>query len=761
MVPVDYRPRLVKRRRDRSAGEQKPPAAHESGEGIGRPSLRHEPALDGLRGLAIIAVLLYHGDLSVGGTTVGQGGYFGVEAFFVLSGFLITSLLLAEWSASRAIRVGRFWARRARRLLPALFCVVAAVAIQQAIVGPNGAVPDFRMDGISTIFYFANWHQIATGTGYFAQTAVPSALQHTWSLAIEEQFYLVWPLLVLGVLTLSNRRRSRGRHLAEQPPPPRLAPLLVLTIAGALASAIEMGVLYHRGTPLDRIWVYFGTDTRSQGLLCGASRAVCLAMRKARHARIADVEGAAAPGSSDMAPQAQPAPSPWRPRWLALQAAGLAGLAGLVIAIVFAQNGVGRLYEGGFLAVDAAVVLLIASFTTGGGWSVTRAVFSFFPLRATGAISYGLYLWHYPIFLWLDVANTGLSGWHLFGLRVVASYAAAIVSYFLVEQPIRQRRVPLLITWVLGGLGFSGALAAVMVASSVAAAVPLPPSQLSHTTTSVAARLTGKPDVHCRVLLPVASFAKVYATFHTCPPKRVMLIGDSVAQSLGFQLALNEESYGVVLANDTTLGCGFIQTGEVGAAGSWSDMDPPCYSADQTWIDDAKSFRPQVVIIEMGWWDSMDHLLNGEDVYLGEPSFDTYLMGLMDSLVDAVDRHGAKVVFLSVPWMLPPPWPNGEENPAALSYRHGLINALLRRAAAARPGKAYFFDIGPEVTPAGHFQPDVGGSICRTSDGIHFYWGNNVFKVPQTVCGARLQGALLPYLRSLVPSRGANTLGHR
>jgi peptidoglycan/LPS O-acetylase OafA/YrhL len=728
----------VKRRRSRDPEEHEGEAAA-SGleEADGSPALRHEPALDGLRGLAILAVLLYHGALSVG-----EGGYFGVEAFFVLSGFLITSLLLAEWTTSRTIRLGRFWARRARRLLPALFCVVAAVAIQQAIVGPNGAIPDFRMDGISTIFYFANWHQIATGTGYFATTALPSPLQHTWSLAIEEQFYLVWPLLLLGVLTLANRRghrRSRGLYERTSPAEaaPRLTPLLVLTLVGAVASAVEMGVLYRLGTPLERIWIYFGTDTRSQGLLSGASLAVVLAILRARRRH----------GAGEATPPRR------RLRWAALQVGGLAGLACLLAAVLFAPNGVGRLYEGGFLGVDAAVVLLIASFVARGGWSVTRSVFSAFPLRATGVISYGLYLWHYPLFVWLDDANTGLAGWRLFGLRVGASFAAAVLSYFLVEQPIRQRRLPVVVTRVLGALGLSGALAAVMVAGSVAAAVPLPPPPLSHTTTTVSVKLTGKSDVRCRVLLPVASFLKVYATFHTCPPVRVLLIGDSVGQSLGFQLALNEESYGVVIDNAAMLGCGFIQTGEVGAAGSWSDMDPPCYSADETWARQARSFRPQVVIVEMGWWDSMDHLINDEDVALGEPSFDDYLVARMDALVDAVDAGGAKVVFLSVPWMLPPPWPNGEEMPAALSFRHDLVNALLRRAAADRPGRGYYFDIGPEVTPANHFQADVGGSICRTSDGIHFYWGGDIFKVPQTYCGARLQAALLPYVRALVPSR--------
>ncbi len=447
-------------------------------------------------------------------------------------------------------------------------------------------------------------------------------------------------------------------------------------------------------------------------------------------------------------------PETSRPRhralWLLLQLGGVACLAAVVVLVLLGRGDPGRLYEGGFLAVDVAVVVVIASFAAGTGRSVTRAVLSFWPLRATGLISYGLYLWHYPVFLWLDVADTGLSGWRLFVLRVGVSFAVAIVSFFVVEQPVRQRRVPAVLTRALGVVGVSGALAAVLVASSVDAAVPLPPAGPAAVTTSVPVRLTGRPAVRCRVLLP-GGF-KAYATFHTCPPERVMMIGDSVGQSLGFELSVNEESYGVLLENDTLLGCGFIDTGEVGAPGSFSAFDPPCYSEDHTWATDLRQFRPQVVVVEMGWWDSMDHLVNGEDLYLGEPSYDAYLLGRIDALVDELDRYGAKVVLLSVPWMLPPPWPNGEEMPAALGYRHGLINGVLEQAARARPGKAFYFDIAPEVTPADHFQADVGGSVCRTSDGIHFYFGNNAFKVRQTDCGARLQAALLPYVRSLVPT---------
>jgi len=716
------------------------------------PKLTHEGALDGLRGVAVLAVLAYHG-----GVTWAQGGWFGVEAFFVLSGFLITSLLVAEWRASSTVRLGRFWARRARRLLPALFCLVAATAIQQAIVGVNGAVPDFRGDGISTLFYYANWHQLATGTGYFALTALPSPLLHTWSLAIEEQFYLVWPLLVLAILSL-GRRRPQGEQSPGVPGPPvpggsertRLKVLFAVAALGSIASAVEMGVLFHRGSGLNR--VYYGTDTRAQGLLAGAALAAALALSRSRRAVRADA-GAGAAGDDPSWGLDEPAPRPaWR--WWALQTCGLAGMGVLVAAVGLASWTSGWWYRGGFLGVDVAALAVIGSVVAHGSRpSVTRLALRSWPLRSTGVISYGLYLWHYPLFLWLTAANTGLAGTSLLGLRLAASFGAAIVSYFVVEQPIRERQVPPLVVRLLAPIGLSGALAPVVAAGNVAAAVPLLPQVPAGsvgTTTTVPVKWTGKGQ-SCRVQLPVPSLSPVYKTFHTCPPVRTMIIGDSVGQTISFQLDIHQERYGVLLDNSTLQGCGYIETGLVGAPpSSWANFNSPCYTGFATWKAAAAKFRPQVVLVEMGWWDSMDHLIDGQDMYLGETSFDTMLVRQMVALIDEMDTGGARVVLLSVPWMLPPPWPDGVEMPAALSYRHHLINALLQQAAAERPGKASYFDIGPYVTPAGRFEPDVGGSICRTSDGIHLYWGTNVFHVPQTYCGAALQAGLLPWIRLLV-----------
>src|ERR1700757_3196309 len=415
-------------------------------------ALPQYPGLDGLRGVAVAAVLLYHG-----GVSWAPGGLLGVELFFVLSGFLITSLLLAEWTRSATIVLRAFWARRARRLLPALFALVLAIGVYYALGGPTKAVPDLESDGISTLLYFNNWHQIANGTNYFAASGPISPLQHTWSLAIEEQFYLLWPLVVLGVLALARRRGASARR--------SLQVLLGLTVAGALASAADMAVLLNSGRELDR--VYYGTDTRAAGLLIGASLAIAVTLRRRW-------------------------PSPAARLVLTPARRGLLG-ASAVVALAAIAAGVGLvggstrwLYPYGLLGLDAAAVVVILAAQTVPNAPAVRLL-SLAPLRGIGTISYGLYLWHFPLFLWLDESSTHTSGAALLVLRLSATLAVSLLSYWLIEQPIRQRRRP---DWVARGLVLAGAVAAaasLMMASAAASLpvgvsapskIPKPPPQL-------------------------------------------------------------------------------------------------------------------------------------------------------------------------------------------------------------------------------------------------------------------------------------------
>src|SRR5690242_13711592 len=213
--------------------------------GSDRPLYSYRPALDGLRGLAVTAVVLFHG-----GVAALSGGFLGVDSFFVLSGFLITSLLLAEHDRDGRIRLVAFWGRRARRLLPALLLMIAAVTVAGRWLLDPDDQRLLRGDALAALGYVANWRMIYRGADYFTQTAAPSILQHTWSLGIEEQFYLVWPLLFVVV------RRKMG-----------------LLLAGVAASALAAALLYR---PDDVNRAYFGTDTRAQALLMGCALAVAV-----------------------------------------------------------------------------------------------------------------------------------------------------------------------------------------------------------------------------------------------------------------------------------------------------------------------------------------------------------------------------------------------------------------------------------------------------------------------------------------------------
>lgn len=255
------------------------------------PRLAHEPALDGLRGLAVAAVVAFHLEHLT-------GGFLGVDLFFVLSGFLITSLLLVEAGGRGRIGLGRFWSRRARRLLPALFLLLVGVAALILRFTPADDRPGFRGDALSTLAYVANWHALADTAGYWDIFAQPSPLDHMWSLAIEEQFYLASPLLVVGVLALARRRSGSGDRWVA-----------AVAGAGALASFAVLAATF---SAVDTSRAYYGTDARVGPALLGAAPAAMTVARRA-----------AAAGPDVAAPSPRPAVRPggrrrgrrrWSPR---------------------------------------------------------------------------------------------------------------------------------------------------------------------------------------------------------------------------------------------------------------------------------------------------------------------------------------------------------------------------------------------------------------------------------------------------------------
>ena len=671
----------------------------------------YHAGLDGLRALAVGGVLLYHGGVSWAG-----GGFLGVEAFFVLSGFLITSLLVAEWRRTHTIALGAFWARRARRLLPALFLMVAVVGLYYAVAGPMDAVPDLKGAGLSTLLYTGNWHQISTGTSYFAASGPVSPLKHTWSLAIEEQFYLFWPVLLVGVFWLVRRRQPR-RHRDSGG---ALRLLLALTILGALASVIDTAILYNGGKGLDR--VYYGTDTRAASLLAGAALALALALRRRGAAPLRE-----AGADADRA--------------RLLGAVAIAGLCAVLAAMCFKDSSSGWLYPLGLAGVDLAVVLVITAVVLAPATLVARGL-SATPLRVIGQISYGIYLWHFPLFLWLDENSTGLSGTALLCLRIAVTLVVSVLSFVFLEQPIRKRMIPTRMVRTLAPVAAGGAVLALLIASSAqapgfdATAAPAPPKSSAKLTGSAPGCQVPLKDTHQYGLAPLPrdkATGVMYGTlgnhlvqwqgsttltFHTCPPEKVLVVGDSLAYSLGLGLMDNEQHYGVEVANAGILGCAFTTTGELDAGGEWQPQSAGCPTALEQWSRNASELGARAVVVELGYRDQFDWKINGKVVHLGKRAFDDQVQSAIDRYVSVLGQDGRKVVFLSIPYTSPPPSSDGSPSPAASPARYRLINQMIQNAARGH-SNVTVVDLDKKVSPGGHYQAKVDGQVCRF-DGIHF-----------------------------------------
>jgi peptidoglycan/LPS O-acetylase OafA/YrhL len=350
------------------------------------------PGLDGVRALAVIGVLLYHADLSWI-----PGGFLGVDVFFVLSGFLITSLILEEFDRSGRVDFRKFYLGRARRLLPALILVLVVVSLAAALVYQDAA-RQLASDVVASIFYVNNWWYIAADQSYFEFIGRPPLLKHLWSLAVEEQFYLVWPAIAF----LAMRRFARKGVFAVA------ATLAILSTIWMLQLAVANGFPDFA----DPSRAYFGTDSHSMGLLIGAAMATF--WRPGRMRRSLPT------GAS-----------------VIITAIGIAALLAVIWFFVFVGEFTPWLYRGGFLGLALIVATLIAA-ASHPGVGLGKAMGTQ-PWRYIGQRSYGLYLWHWPVFMatrpGLDLP---LDGVPLLILRLGLTVGIAELSFRFVEMPIRR-----------------------------------------------------------------------------------------------------------------------------------------------------------------------------------------------------------------------------------------------------------------------------------------------------------------------------------
>jgi peptidoglycan/LPS O-acetylase OafA/YrhL len=503
----------------------------------------HLPALNGLRALAVLGVMAYH--LQLGWAS---GGYLGVDLFFVLSGFLITTLLLEEWVGTGRVRLAEFWARRAKRLLPALFLVLVALAAYLVLngrfggPGANGLVDlsDLRGDALATLFYVGNWHAIFAHQSYFAQFSTPSPLQHTWSLAIEEQFYLVWPLVLLLLLRVARRSwRSVG---------------LAVAVVVTLLSAGLMALLFHPGGDPTRI--YYGTDTRLFDLMAGVAVAFLAAAR----------------------------PQPGERARRALHVAGPAAAA--VLAVLWVTTGTPQgiprnwMFDGGFLlcAVLAAVVVADARLLDRGPFA---RILSAPPLHFLGTISYGIYLWHWPIFVYMSGTRTGLATAPLDIVRIAATLVVATASYYLVERPVRRMRPRSALRFWLAPLAGAVTAAVLVVATVPAVADPSPVATTSRVTTPVGAAVAGGGGYAGQVAIRLPA-----GTISPTQPLRVVLLGDSVMHDASYGITASLESTGEATVDTNTIdGFGLM------TATDWPTSIPRIIREE----------RPELIIASWSW----------------------------------------------------------------------------------------------------------------------------------------------------------------
>ena len=388
-----------------------------------RPKSRYIPALDGLRTLAVVAVVLYHLNL-----TWAQGGLLGVTIFFVLSGYLITRLLLNEIAKTGRIDLKSFWIRRIRRLFPAVVTVVV-VTCALCTVFNHVMLTKMRPDILPSLLFFNNWWQIMQDVSYFNALGDPSPLTHFWSLAIEEQFYLIWPPLLLAMVSMHVSKPNTRR--------------VVLGLAAV--SAVAMMVLYNPATDPSR--VYYGTDTRVFSLLLGAWMAFIpdrdlAPARLVRHLGLDRLAGAAKHGKSksDTAEAATTKPSELARFWsspASIDLMGVVGLVGLAAMVALTNGYTAFQYRGGTLLCSILTLMVIAACVQPQGM-VARALAAE-PLVWIGKRSYSIYLWHYPLLLLMNpVANINDTPWWQYILQVLLVVAVAECSYRFIETPFRK-----------------------------------------------------------------------------------------------------------------------------------------------------------------------------------------------------------------------------------------------------------------------------------------------------------------------------------
>ncbi len=651
--------------------------------------LRHEPGLDGLRAVAVTMVVLTHA-----GFGWAPGGWVGVSLFFTLSGYLITTLLLRAEPAPAGL--GRFWARRLRRLLPPLLVVVAGTLALAATTDLGPSLGSVRSDALASLAYVANWHFLAGGQTYEALFTAPTPLQHLWSLAIEEQFYLVFPLVVLGL-----RATAWGRR--------RLAAVVVALWMVAAATNVVIGARAGVDT------TYLATHTRLSEILAGAVLAVLVpglldrdrvrGERSGPRARVMVGGGALAAGAVLVAV------------FLTVRDTDAAIAAGLLPALSVAST------------VLVAGVLVVPGLARRLAWA---------PIAFVGRISYALYLVHWPVFVWLSPDRTGVDGAALFAVRLGVAVPITVALHLGVENPIRRgvltpaRLAPVAaavattVALVLAPIGsrLTPVEAAEAELAELLSPVPAAAAPVAPTTTT-----TGAPAGAGMVVAPP-------------DPAVVAVFGDSTAffTQLGLaRWAAAHPEQMTVVPGQTKIGCPLVRVGRHDFQRGEVATGPEC-DWSGIWPEALAAHRPEVAVLQVGPWEVADFRLDRDAVWtrIGDADYEWLLRAELRTAALTLAADDTRVVLLSSPQVevgrLDPDRTRGAIR-ASEPWRMERFNAVLAEVAAGLEG-VEVVDLAAVVAELS------GGRVdpALQPDGMHFT-GDSAERVASTLAPMILAAA--------------------
>lgn len=603
-------------------------------------SSAHFAGLDGLRGVAVIMVLVFHSGLGWL-----PGGFLGVSIFFTLSGFLITSLLLDEIETSGRIDLVSFWSRRLRRLLPASLAAVTLVVL----VAPwlTTAVEEGRLrgDAVAGVLYASNWRYVSANVSYEELFATVSPLLHLWSLAIEAQLYLVLPIVIIAAAATGVRRRGIG-----------------VVLAGCAGASAVVSAVFLSG---DRL--YYGTDARAAELLAGAVLA-CWWRPTERQLTEQRVAG-----------------QMWT-RWIPSVT-----LAAVLIIARTTTTGSDWVYSGALTGFALLSVVLVIGAVEGGP---LRRMLECRVLTAVGAVSYGLYLYHWPIFVWMTADRVGLDGVALFGAQLAVTTAVSVTSYLILESPIRRRRI------------LASGRTVALVSLVLAVALPLVRLDPHRTTVQTTERvLTTVP--------PTTS-----GQGDAARTLRILVIGDSTAENLARAFAdAADPSLGVISGG--VIGCPLLPAAEV--------FDRPGATQDSTYCpDNLRILADNVdavdaVVIVAGVANQWDRRPRdgGEVVEVGSDDYRQDFSTWMEAVQSVLATSGIPVIVFDSPTTRTGDDVLGDESEAVAAWNAVITAFDDTWISVGRLGYSRFLsdpnsEAGRRERPDGvHLDRDVAADLAR------------------------------------------------